>query len=116
MILSCALSASEVCVFTVFRAILVMEYDEGSWKDVGGEASGFRFISRRKQVNSPRAKAKSPRHRLARALSVPEVVANGIVLLPHTSYICFCIYILLLSLSLSLSLWRSVWFLWFPTS
>ncbi|XP_074582494.1 cationic amino acid transporter 2, vacuolar-like isoform X2 [Curcuma longa] len=55
-----------------------MEYDEGSWKEVGGEASAFRFISRRKQVNSPRVKAKSPRHRLARALSVPEVVANGI--------------------------------------
>ncbi|XP_042400170.1 cationic amino acid transporter 3, mitochondrial-like isoform X1 [Zingiber officinale] len=69
---------TKVCVLPLSRAILVMEYDEGSWKQVGGEASGFRFISRRKQVNSPRVKAKSPRHRLARALSVPEVIANGV--------------------------------------
>ncbi|THU73985.1 hypothetical protein C4D60_Mb04t28590 [Musa balbisiana] len=50
-----------------------MGFEEG-----GGVRSGFRCLTRRKQVDSDRVRAEEGHHQLAKALSVPQLVAIGV--------------------------------------
>ncbi|RWW56959.1 hypothetical protein BHE74_00036279 [Ensete ventricosum] len=50
-----------------------MGFEEG-----GGVGSGFRCLTRRKQVDSDRVRAEEGHHQLAKALSVPQLVAIGV--------------------------------------
>ncbi|URD94361.1 hypothetical protein MUK42_29455 [Musa troglodytarum] len=50
-----------------------MGFEEG-----GGVGSGFRCLTRRKQVDSDRVRAEEGHHQLAKALSVPHLVAIGV--------------------------------------
>ncbi|RZR94935.1 hypothetical protein BHM03_00023752 [Ensete ventricosum] len=56
-----------------------MGFEGGSGKETGGVGAGFRFLTRRKQVDSDRVRDRGGYHQLAKALSVPELVAIGIV-------------------------------------
>lgn len=56
-----------------------MGFEGGSGKEERGVGAGFRFLTRRKQVDSDRVRDRGGYHQLAKALSVPELVAIGIV-------------------------------------
>ncbi|URD86320.1 hypothetical protein MUK42_27758 [Musa troglodytarum] len=55
-----------------------MGFEGGSGKEGGGVGAGFRFLTRRKQVDSDRVRDRGGYHQLAKALSVPELVAIGV--------------------------------------
>ncbi|KAG6537885.1 cationic amino acid transporter 2, vacuolar-like [Zingiber officinale] len=54
-----------------------MGFEEGIGKERGGVGMGFQFLTRRKQVDSKRARA-DVGHQLAKALSVSQLVAIGV--------------------------------------
>lgn len=56
-----------------------MGFEGGSGKEGGGAGARFRFLTRRKQVDSDRVRNRGGYYQLAKALSVPELVAIGIV-------------------------------------
>ncbi|CAL9204786.1 cationic amino acid transporter 2, vacuolar [Musa acuminata AAA Group] len=55
-----------------------MGFEGGSGKVGGGAGARFRFLTRRKQVDSDRVRNRGGYYQLAKALSVPELVAIGV--------------------------------------